>query len=249
MNKENIVLNLELGSVFLRELFRTHFSTGLSFLAILNTQISGFQLQSERLEKRFSSLSYKVDHLFKTKCKMGRQRKKLEESKYKVAIYESELNDLVNINFSLPKFEKEKFALDQKCRELYDQLRSEVSIRRQREKELELKEKEISDLHKCVELINEHHVSAYTGKPLDSLGKSQKLEKLQDYIEKAQMILLRRIQEKEFLEYRPHPPVYHDPPDITRIGNERDSRKPQNEEESRQLAYAYVESSDRKSVV
>ena len=70
-----VSLSLYITNSFLKELYDAHKQTDLSYIDIINSQISEFQLKHvERLLTRFTQLSYRVNTSLSTKYKGGRKR-------------------------------------------------------------------------------------------------------------------------------------------------------------------------------
>lgn len=184
---DKILVSINVSSVFLSELYKAKGeNSDLSYLAILNTQITGFQLSSTRLEERLKALSYKVHNLYRKKCKNGNHRRNLNEKRHTIAIYESELLDVINLNVRLSNFEKKNIILDKKCRKLYDQLQTEIKARLMYEKKTE---KNIAEIASLTDSVNSHCVFKNVGKSFNELSsRSQKsviLQQFQSDCEKA----------------------------------------------------------------
>ena len=78
-----------------------------SYVDILSTQLTSFQIQaSDRLEKRFVSISKKVKSSLK--CSKGRKHQDYLNSKISVAIFENELLNVRELSCTQDRFNEKK---------------------------------------------------------------------------------------------------------------------------------------------
>ena len=104
-----VMLSVFLTNNFIKEMYTAYNSTELSYLDIINSQITCFQFNnSERLESRFINIAYTVIKNLKTKYRSGRKREQYLQNKHQVAIFERELYNVREISFSLNQFNKVK---------------------------------------------------------------------------------------------------------------------------------------------
>lgn len=118
-----IACSLYVTNNFLKELFIAHKQTNLRYLDIVNSQLSGFQIQSiERIESRFSQLCYRVNASLNTRYKGGRKREKFLTDKVSIAVYQNELVDVKTLSFTLEKFNTEQLLTEKRCADLFSEL-------------------------------------------------------------------------------------------------------------------------------
>ena len=148
-----VSLSLYITNSFLKELYDAHKQTDLSYIDIINSQISEFQLKHvERLLTRFTQLSYRVNTSLSTKYKGGRKRAVFLSEQIKVAIYQNELVDVKSLSFTLTKFQSEKLALEKRCAMLLGEMKQLQSA--QSDLEFENCTFQISENHLKKEICN-----------------------------------------------------------------------------------------------
>lgn len=117
--RSRIALSVCVKNNFMKELYDSHKLTGFSYVDILNTQIDSFQfIHAERLEKRLSTLAYKVQKDLKNTYRNGRKRHTYLSDKTDIAIFENELCNVKQLNCTLNHFSKEQIELEQRCYDL-----------------------------------------------------------------------------------------------------------------------------------
>ncbi|CAG2236760.1 unnamed protein product [Mytilus edulis] len=149
--------------------------------------ISTFQLKgTDRLEDRLKKTAERVSYQYKTTFRCGRKRSSFNEGITRIAVYDSELQDVTSLSYRLSKFEEDKIELSIRCKELHKQLLSEEKQRsrgnadyQKLETITEKLKRENDSLHKCLDLLEKHHISSVGGKPVGDLGKSQRYAKMQ----------------------------------------------------------------------
>ncbi|VDI54779.1 Hypothetical predicted protein [Mytilus galloprovincialis] len=188
LSRGEISLTLEIKNNFISEIHKTKTKfSDYKYIEILNTQISTFQLKgTDRLEERLKKTAERVSYQYKTKFRCGRKRSSFNEGITKIAVYDSELQDVTSLSYRLSKFEEDKIELSIRCKELHKQLLSEEKQRsrgnadyQKLETITEKLKRENDSLHKCLDLLEKHHISSVGGKPVGDLGKSQRYAKMQ----------------------------------------------------------------------
>ena len=123
LNQNRLALTISITHTFLSKLHDATRETGLSYIDILNTQLASFQIQtSERLEKRFASISNKVKSVLKGR--KGRKRQDYLDSKTSLAIFETELFNVRELSCSLDRFNEKSIELEKQCSELLQEMQS-----------------------------------------------------------------------------------------------------------------------------
>jgi hypothetical protein len=88
------------------------------FIDILNSQLQSFQLKfTERLENRLSGKTFKV--LLSNRKLTRRKRIAFDNNVHKIAIFSDELENVKQLNFSLPKFESDNIEFEKKSVLIY----------------------------------------------------------------------------------------------------------------------------------
>ena len=99
MQLSPIALSLEVSNRFLNELRLVQNESGFDYIDIVNTQLTGFQLKSnKRLKSRLAQLCYRVVNSLKKKYKGGRQRQGFLIEKVEMAVYQNELFDVKELS-------------------------------------------------------------------------------------------------------------------------------------------------------
>ncbi|CAG2226429.1 unnamed protein product [Mytilus edulis] len=196
LQRGKVALTVELNNPFISELYKANKKFNISYVDILNTQIQIFQLKrTDRLEERLNNICCRVSQKYRTTHRSGNKRVNLNMGSSKIAIYETELENVLGLSIKISKFEASNVELVARCKKLHNELCQEMKIKSRTEKtfillqdEANVLRQENEDLLKIKNIIEQHSITRNNGKTVDELEKSQryvKLTSLKSVTEKA----------------------------------------------------------------
>lgn len=119
LDRSQVALALTVKNRFLKEIHNIKSTHDFSYIDIVNSQLSVFQICTcERLENRFSNLSNKVKTTLRKG--LGSRRNTYLQETVSISVYEHELFDVRELNESVSEFSEENFQLMKKCSDLHE---------------------------------------------------------------------------------------------------------------------------------
>ncbi|VDH94122.1 Hypothetical predicted protein [Mytilus galloprovincialis] len=107
---------------------------------------------TDRLEDRLKKTAERVSYQFKTTFRCGRKRSSFNERITRIAVYDSELQDVTSLSYRLSKFEEGKTELSIRCKEEKQRSRGNADYQKLETITEKLK-RENDSLHKCLDLL------------------------------------------------------------------------------------------------